>query len=186
MSDASIAKRAGDAERRLAEAHLWVAESIAARFTRIHPSLADDLRSEAYVALVRAAIAFDGSRGVKFTTYAYHCVEGACRTIVGKASPFSRGGKPLPRIIEDDDAISHAESYEDPVGWEIESEDFISSLSRLCTPHHASVVRQRFLHASKGDASAAKLGYRSAHVFNTTLTLALASLRASIGGGPAK
>lgn len=81
----------------LAVAHLDLARSIARRFARRCPHLADDFEGAAMLGLWDAARKFRGHRGVKFKTYATWRVTGAVRDFARRHSGLRRAsGYPPP------------------------------------------------------------------------------------------
>lgn len=69
--------------------HRKLAVRLAARFKPFGIMTADDYEAVALEALWIAAQRFDESKGVKFTTYAYHYIRGACRRALRDTSGVS-------------------------------------------------------------------------------------------------
>lgn len=83
----SARHRAGDPEaaNELACGHLRFAAMVAGRYHRAHPTVAlSDLTSAAFYGLLDAAKKFDGSRGIRFCSYATHRVNQMCRLELAK------------------------------------------------------------------------------------------------------
>lgn len=62
--------------------HVAVVESISRNFARQGVAEKDDLLQVGYLGLLGAIERFDASRGVKFSTYAGHCVDGEIRHFI--------------------------------------------------------------------------------------------------------
>lgn len=111
----------------LIEAHRGLVPALARKFRdQDH----DELCGEGYLALCRAAEAFDPSRGAKFSTYAYHKVWGAISHWVRYHRPGGRFGRDPVLLSLDAEAVDGARFEEllvdegpDPCQLVLEFED---------------------------------------------------------------
>jgi hypothetical protein len=147
---------------------LAMAASVWREFARREPRLADEFESAAGLALAHAARAYDPALGAKFSTFALCRVRGACLDARRKARsagfrrvsrrvahvpPVDSLAAPLGDGYELADVIS---SGDDPVGWEIESEDEVRRLVReIGGGRRGEVVLAVYLDASAGTFKAA-------------------------------
>jgi hypothetical protein len=161
LAAARRSRAAGPAPGPLAEAHLGLARSIAARHAAKLPRLADDLESAALLGLWRAALDFDAGRGVPFRAYARLRIAGEVRDLLRGRLPLGYGpraraacpGLAIPTIrVESDrpdgrDAtpgagmLASLPADECPVGWELEHEEEVEALARRLGGSAAAVVR---------------------------------------------
>lgn len=74
----------------LVTSNMALANSIAQKFVGRSPLSYDDLLGIAYLELIRAAIAFDSSKGNKFSTFAYHKVWGGIQNALWHESKANR------------------------------------------------------------------------------------------------
>jgi RNA polymerase sigma factor (sigma-70 family) len=82
--------------------------SLVGRIMRLFPRLPagfdrEDLESFGYIGLVQAARAYDPSRGVAFSTYAYHCIENTIRAHLQRASRRDIECVSLDAVVGDDE-----------------------------------------------------------------------------------
>jgi RNA polymerase sigma factor (sigma-70 family) len=93
---------------RTVQENLGLVSSLVGRIMRLFPRLPagidrDDLESYGYIGLVQAARAYDPSRGVAFSTYAYHCIENTIRAQLQRASRREFDCTSLDAMIGDDE-----------------------------------------------------------------------------------
>lgn len=124
----------------IVEQNLGLAYSIVRRFQGAGLDW-DELRSEAFYALVRAARGFDPWRGFRFSTYATNAITRALYQVSKKAAKYR-----LRFPIEDDDIPSEPPARED--GW---AEVYADRLNRALTlnlgeltDREATVLEWRF------------------------------------------
>ncbi len=74
----SLYRTMGDrrARNQVVEAHLEVSRFTISRFARRNPSLADDLRQVALMAIVNAAARYRPGKGASFKTFARRTIDG--------------------------------------------------------------------------------------------------------------
>jgi RNA polymerase sporulation-specific sigma factor len=85
----------------LVERYAPLCKSLSKGYRRAIPAHAEDFLSAAYLGLVIAARDFDPSRGVKFSSYAWKCIQGYLRTEWTKLRPLGyRGTKAPPPTTE--------------------------------------------------------------------------------------
>jgi DNA-directed RNA polymerase specialized sigma24 family protein len=152
-------RAAGPGAGPLAEAHLGLARSIAARHAVRLPRLADDLESAALLGLWRAALDFDAGRGVPFRAYARLRIAGEVRDLLRGRLPLGYGPRaraacpglaiPTVRVESDRPAgprghagdLASLPADEGPVGWELEYEEEVESIARRLKGKAKAVVR---------------------------------------------
>lgn len=94
-------------ERRVAD-NAGLVSALVGRIMRLFPKLPagidrDDLESFGYIGLVQAARAYDPTRGVAFSTYAYHCIENTIRAQLQRASRREFDCLSLDALVGDDE-----------------------------------------------------------------------------------
>jgi DNA-directed RNA polymerase specialized sigma24 family protein len=152
LAAARRSRAAGPAPGPLAEAHLGLARSIAAKYAAKLPRLADDLESAALLGLWRAALDFDPGRGVPFRAYARLRIAGEVRDLLRGRLPLGYGpraraacpGLAVPKVYAESDRAGELASlpaHEGPVGWELEHEEEVEALARRLGGSAAAVVR---------------------------------------------
>lgn len=82
--------------------------ALVGRIMRLFPRLPagidrEDLESFGYIGLIQAARAYDASRGVAFSTYAYHCIENTIRAQLQRASRRDLDTLSLDALVGDDE-----------------------------------------------------------------------------------
>jgi RNA polymerase sigma factor (sigma-70 family) len=134
------------------------------------PSLRDDLESAALLGLVQAANTFDPTRGLTFKTHALCRIRGAVWDEMRYALPRGyrhRSRKDLPIFHPIADVIEHViEGHDDPVGWEVDYQEWVEWLSRQLPRQAARVIRCMYGHASTllGTQTAEVLGMSRVNV----------------------
>jgi hypothetical protein len=159
LAAARRSRAAGPAPGPLAEAHLGLARSIAARHAAKLPRLADDLESAALLGLWRAALDFDAGRCVPFRAYARLRIAGEVRDLLRGCLPLGYGpraraacpGLAVPKVYAESDRpagprgragdLASLPADEGPVGWELEHEEEVEALARRLGGSAAAVVR---------------------------------------------
>jgi hypothetical protein len=170
LAAARRSRAAGPAPGPLAEAHLGLARSIAAKYAAKLPRLADDLESAALLGLWRAALDFDAGRGVPFGAYARLRIAGEVRDLLrgrlplgyGPRARAARPGLAVPKVYAESDRpddllatwgaggpemgrwsdpLGSIPADECPVGWELEHEEEVESIARRLGGSAAAVVR---------------------------------------------
>jgi RNA polymerase sigma factor (sigma-70 family) len=152
LAAARRSRAAGPAPGPLAEAHLGLARSIAAKYAARLPRLADDLESAALLGLWRAALDFDPGRGVPFAAYARLRIAGEVRDLLRGCLPLGYGpraraacpGLAIPTVrVESDRAgeLASLPADEGPVGWELEHEEEVEAIARRLRGSARTIVR---------------------------------------------
>jgi RNA polymerase sigma factor (sigma-70 family) len=142
--------RLTDEQRALVELpeSIKTAKCIAARYVVKFPKLAEDIRSAAMLGLVIAAIRYNPDIGISFNTFCRHRVRGAVLDFIREEFPlgFRRSDHRRPMIdkaLHDDDV----KSMDLPIGWEVETEDEITSMLRVLSKRDRGIVMRYFLEA---------------------------------------
>lgn len=146
--------------------HLDLASRIARRFAWSFPALAEEFRSEAFLALCNAARTFEPVRRISFFTHAGNRIYGSmldvCRNsrlmgyrrrhrgrAVGEAPHVGsldaiQAESEIGRTFSFHDALA---SDDEPIGWEAESMDELKGLTRKLPVKHRTVLRLLYGHA---------------------------------------
>jgi RNA polymerase sigma factor (sigma-70 family) len=145
---------------------LKLAADIAGRFARSFPRLAEDLRSEAFLALCTAARTFEPHRQVSFPTHATSRIHGAMLDLCRGLEPQGyrrryrrRDTADAPYVGSLDVIRAHDDtgqpltlhdflaSDEDPADWGAEYQDELAQLSRSLPPRDGVIFRLLYGHA---------------------------------------
>jgi RNA polymerase sigma factor (sigma-70 family) len=161
---------------------LKLAADIAGRYARSFPRLADELRSEAFLALCTAARTFEPHRQVSFPTHATNRIHGAmldlCRGLTPRGyrrrdaanAPYV-GSLDVIRTHDDTGQPLTLHDYlaadEDPADWGAEYQDELAQLTRSLPPRDRAVLGLRFGHAGTASAreTAQAVGVSESRVF---------------------
>lgn len=150
-----------DAERALVAEHFGMALAWAMRFARRRFLRRDvgDLESAALMGLMQAAISFDPARNATFLTHARNRMNGAMLDeLRSQELTGYRRCDEGPPVIERATARLPS-THESPVGWELESQEWVEWMTACLTPHERHVIRSYYLRAGVGLAVAgAELG----------------------------
>jgi RNA polymerase sigma factor (sigma-70 family) len=141
---------------------LEIAASIARRYARSFPRLAEELHSEAFLALCTAARTFEPHRQVSFPTHAANRIHGGMLDLCRGLTPRGyrrrdRADAPHVGSLETIQAVDDTgqpltlhdflAADEDPVGWEVEYQDEVAQLSRSLPPRDGVIFRLLYGHA---------------------------------------
>ncbi len=170
METATLPELDAAARRELAADHLALARKLARPFKLAHPTDRDEYESAAGMALVKAANAYDPSRGAKFATFARHC-------IVGALIDVRRRGRPI-GLQAGDVALSLVPSAAEPTGRAAELADEVARMLRKLPPRLAAACRALYVDGMTQAEAAAELGYSKAGM-SKMVRLALDLLRES-------
>jgi RNA polymerase sigma factor for flagellar operon FliA len=137
-----------------------------------------DLRSAGRLGLVKASMAFDESRGVRFQTYAHLRIRGAMLDFLREVSPAKR--KQLPILVENMEPIDQAELQAKPeMKWDHETDEHWNSLMSGLTNMEKRVVFNRVV-AGKTQAETSRELGRSEAGIHLIFDKAKAKLRESL------
>jgi RNA polymerase sigma factor (sigma-70 family) len=147
-----------DKQKELATRHMPLARILARRLRSTRQFDRDEIESVAFVALVEAAGAYEGSAGAQFPTFARYRIEGAILDYFRKTSRHRRG---LPAATSDSrDAGTDLEllskthpwvSPELPVGAAIDGADSIEAHFRRMPAAQARACRLIYLEGKSQD-----------------------------------
>lgn len=152
----------------LAADHFKWAMELAGRHARKHRFLDLDFESAAATGLIIAARGFEAERDTQFQTYARPRVIGEMLDEMkrNRVKGYGRHGK-APAILsiasgqqgDESPALSNTLCSEDePVGWEIQSEDTITRIAGHLPSFHGKVITLTYLHGFTRDKVARTLG----------------------------
>jgi RNA polymerase sigma factor (sigma-70 family) len=165
---------------------LKLAADIAGRYARTFPRLAEELRSEAFLALCTAARTFEPHRQVSFPTHATNRIHGAmldlCRGLEpqGYRRRYRRRDAANAPYVGSLDVVRARDdtgqpltlhdflaSDEDPADWGAEYQDELAQLIRFLPPRDRAVLGLRFGHAGTASAreTAQAVGVSESRVF---------------------
>jgi RNA polymerase sigma factor (sigma-70 family) len=154
-----------DDQRSLAVRFIPMAQALATRAMRFGSIEDEEVRSAAYMALVEAALTFDPSRKVQFSTYARHRIRGALRDFrrLMRAGGW-RGDsahRPVFETLQGDvEECRRAQGTEQDrrVGAEMESTEGVERWLRRLPHVQAAVCRLIYVHGKSQNEAAAILG----------------------------
>lgn len=162
-----------DRERELVEQYyalaIWVAARLRARYAWARKKHDGDLESDCLAGLVRAAIAFDLERGVRFTTYAVRVITGYAMDATRLRAVdqpktvtflYREDGEPVVRLDTPDETSA--------IDARIDADVLLERLEAY-SPRLARTVRARYLEEATRDEVARREG-----VCKCTITLRVA------------
>lgn len=137
-----------DEQRELAgnPRHIQMARTLAWKWRRRYPWLADDIDSAALEGVVKAARAFRPERGLAFNTLLGHCVIGRIHDFIrsfNRPKGYRRGTDDIPatEALKRDDWRSVPADHDGPVGWALDSADTLDGWTRDLSEPERQVVR---------------------------------------------
>lgn len=168
-----------DDQRGLTMHHLPLAQSLASRMARLRPSASDEFESAAFLALVEAAQAFDPTRKIEFTTFAWHRIRGALLNLQRDLFAEGRRGEveSLPKFqpLEADSEVRGrvvGVQADEPVGADLETTEAVESWLNKLPPLHATAFRHIYFDGKSQTETAALLGCSTAsmsRIYHETL-----------------
>lgn len=178
------------ARQGLAVQHLALARRLAGRQFRRWPRERDEFESSALLALVEAAEAFDPRRGIQFTTFARHRIEGAMRDVqrrlYARTRPWDRLSEELTPAENGPGLNDHAARVlgiqsQPAVGAELEGQDAVEHWLRALPRRYAEACRELYVHGRNQTEAAAVLGISQSRL-SAMHRAALAMLQAHVQG----
>lgn len=178
-------------QRKLARRFIPLARKLAFEMKDTRLDL-EELRAEAYAALVDAARAFDPEHGAHFSVYARPRIVGALRDYRRFALHAGQEGQPseLPvferlRMSDDVHGTVIGKRPEPPPGQEIEALELVESVFRRLPGPQAVACRSIYLEGKSANETAADLGYSEGYLsrlHGDALTAIRREYRAALAG----
>ncbi len=129
----------------LAESFICQCRAIARKMTITKRYLFDEAESVAYQALDEAIRTHDPARAI-FPKHANRVIGERITDYIRMDRPKGKGRGSLPKKSEESvDTIDPY--YCDNVGWEMESEDYVTAMSKKLPKRHGRLIVFRYLHA---------------------------------------
>jgi RNA polymerase sigma factor (sigma-70 family) len=174
-------------EERIIEQHAGLVRALVAKVLRLYPRLPgvldrEDLESHGRIGLVCAARTYDDMRGVKFSTYAYRCIQNQIVGALNRARNNQIECTSLQTYIGEDEDTQLEDQIQD-LGIDAEEaalrqNDHVRLLEAIqqLDPPYSEIVEKLYFHEMSPSEVARELG-TSAHRVQLLHTKALKMLR---------